>query len=949
MPRRRVIVGALAAAACIVVAVIAVVVVVPKWRAGAVVAAPPAAPIAATLRVLSPAMAPGETAELLATAISATPISRLQLFSGGEAAAEITVTGQDHRAAERLQWTPPTAGSHLLVLRAVDEQGRVAHAAPLWLRVDAPPLTPPAALAAGGQGGGQNMAGGLSTAAAEPQVRVQVDGCVARISGESAMDSAAVALYGLGPGQAGFQPLRLGDTGQSEATMPLVSGELAVYALEYGGQTNSASPITFVRAPQECASGRWKGDVSIVDGILHAPGAPSLAYLYLSVDGGGWQRVPPKDQTFVRQRGGRLDFSRVLPPLDGAQRIEVQAWTRDAEGAKRLGSGSLIATPGEMMPILIGLLPGTDLDLVEKLPLVDSQQVGETLTRHAELHAYVAQTATSTAGPVVPGAGPKLAFQFRWQPKLPAITHGVWQLSMVPLGSSPTVDDLGVLAYGTVPVTQKDFDIDFRPLVMPEEKPPTTVQVVDYSQLAPQIYTEAKAAGGTGNPPTGAMQKAPIGNFVAISPPAMTTSQLIRLLKPSKLYVRIVPMAGEQPVDAVSNPVTFTLFLKDPTPPALKKPPAIGVQVEFDRPYLPDHNLADCVRVVANPFGSANPPPFPQLAHVYGPAPVGATLCPYYPSPDNGGFDLIEFFEDAFNVAVDFWDTLVAAYAYLKSQVVKLIVTVSGCGKGPTSFLSEQDCTKIAALAVDVTLMAFGIPPDLPSSQELMALAKGELVDGVYALAAANGISCDVLEEQCKEMMNKVLDEVLVRAEEEVSKATKNSVSSGGGVLYINPHIKVIPEPRGRLQPALFKVTYTRLSASDEALPAECLTTAHVYGRRENWEWYDYDAKKKTSGTVDGFVFMGANSTPVNFKALAQGQSVTRIVVLGTPSKWFEPGADPYFGENDGTPGYVQVHSDPSHYWVLMRGGSTLTARLGGCAGDLVVDSWTTSDQGWQG
>jgi hypothetical protein len=862
---------------------------------------------------------------------------------------------------KRLRWTPPTGGTHLLVLRAVDGQGRVAHAAPVRVHVAQPTREP-----AGGPSGqasptatsgpaGHASQTGQQGPANGPALTVRVDGCLARIAAESGPALPNVAVYLLGPGQGGFQLLREGADRRSEATVPLVSGQFAVYALGYRDGRSAASPIVSITAPPECASRRWRGDASIVDGALVAPGEAQLAYLYLSINGGQWQRVPAADQTFVHRRSGKLDFSRVLPSLDGASRIDLEAWTRDrTDGVRRLGSGSLTAAPNEYLPNLVGLLPGTDLDLVVRTPLVDSQAVAETLVRHGEIHAYTEKSAPN------PSQSTKInstalanqrKFAFRWQPKVPGVTHGVWQVSMAPLGSSPVISGPGILAYGTVPVAQKDFEIDFEPLVMDGRTAAKTSQHVDYDTIVPQNYIRAKPLAGTAQPDTGVIQKAHTGEAVAIAPPAMTTSQLVRLVEPPSLYVRIVPMAGEQPVDAVSNLVTFDLYLTDPTPPTLKKPPSIDVQIQFRRPNLPNPAFRDCVRVVDNPFAGGGNPPQIELApgtyvtltfHAdkFKPAPVGATVCPEYPSGDDDGSDLGDFLSDTLEVLTDFWDTLVAAYDFLKTAVVEFIAKHSGC----TALLSEAQCMTVVGIAVDATLMFFGIPPSLPDSKALYALAKGELVNVLYAYAEQHNISCGAAEEQCKQMLADVLDEVLGEVEAEVSKAAKSGSAANGGFLWLHPDIKVVPEPKGTLQPAIFTITYTRLSSADADLPTDLLPTGCVYGRRPNWQWYDYDTKQHRTGAVEGApLYANAKAIPVNLKTLAPGQSVTRIVVLGRPAVWFEPGADPVV--DAAGPNQYLVHSDPSHYWVLMRGGAELTASLS-CAG-TAVDAWTTSATGW--
>ena len=68
------------------------------------------------------------------------------------------------------------------------------------------------------------------------------------------------------------------------------------------------------------------------------------------------------------------------------------------------------------------------------------------------------------------------------------------------------------------------------------------------------------------------------------------------------------------------------------------------------------------------------------------------------------------------------------------------------------------------------------------------------------------------------------------------------------------------------------------------------------------------------------------------------------VKVLNRPAIWFEPGADPYV-KLAGTNTLIQVHSEFSHWWVLMMGGAKLTAEAGPYA-SIKVDSWTTTQFG---
>jgi hypothetical protein len=205
---------------------------------------------------------------------------------------------------------------------------------------------------------------------------------------------------------------------------------------------------------------------------------------------------------------------------------------------------------------------------------------------------------------------------------------------------------------------------------------------------------------------------------------------------------------------------------------------------------------------------------------------------------------------------VEFWDAIVAAYDYMKGQVVDLLVDVSGCGtEFPLNLVPEDVCKAVAEYAVEAVLMYFGIPPSLPNSSDLYAAAEGQLTDVLYEWAATHGLSCpDVLEEECKEQLQKMLDEVVSEAKVQTSKAAQASAASVG-FLWLNPEIVVVPEPRGTLQPAIFTTTFTRKpdATDDAAVPEQANPVYHLQGERQDWHWYDYDNKQQIEhATVSG-------------------------------------------------------------------------------------------------
>jgi hypothetical protein len=908
---------------------------------------PPGAPIAAVLRAAPGPVTVGAPLAVGADVISGAPLASVQLWAGGAVADEVAVAGQ-RRVTENLEFTPREVGSHLLVLRVVDDAGRVAHAAPLRVRARAP--VAPLASSGGATGPAVNAPAlrrvAHTAALAGPGVTVATAGCDATVRATPDARFAEVALFGLGPGDAGFKVLGYGAGG---VTVPLTAGENAVYALGFDEHGSAPSDITMVRAPDECASKRWQGTVSLVEGVLRAPGQPSLAYLYLTVDGGQWQRVPAADQTFVRRdQHGQLDFGQHLPSLDGVKKIEIEAWTRQGGKATLLGRGTLEAKGGSAgtMPALVGFIPATPLDQVLQGGGGEpGSDTFEMLVRKGEIHTYTAKAPPGAQITVATLGKPTGPYTFRWKPPIPSVTHAVWQVSMAPSVSAPTLNQPGLLASQPIPVSDTDFEIDFRPLVLPDYVPPTPpkkVPSLGFDDVVPQKYVQLPPGGAGGGGGGGGAAVTQVGN------PGLTPAQIVHAVEPPKLYVRLVPMVNGQPVDAVSNPVTYTMFYEDLTPPnnKLPLPPAITVDVKFSRPSLYNPAWTHCVMVVHNPD--------PELDNTgfSGKAKPGDRFCPIYPDDDPG---LLGIVTGAFELAVDLWDMIVEGYAWIKKQAVNFIVAATGCSQIPEL---KSACATVAEAAIDAALASVGIPPGLPSSDALFAAAKGQLVEGAYAMAAANNVDCSVFADKCKELMGQALDGFIDFTKDQVSDAAKAQASAGGGAIALHPDIVVAPYPGGQNQPAAFVVTYRRTPAAVPAnnpLPTTCLTGGNVFGKRDNWTWTDFDLmhdtgataeQAKKTETVDGKIYEGVNTETVNLAALKPGEKVTRMLVLNTPLVWFEDGADPVVGENDGKPGSTVINSDVNHYGTLMEQPAVLTASIFGCRGKT-VDTWVAPPHGW--
>ena len=169
---------------------------------------------------------------------------------------------------------------------------------------------------------------------------------------------------------------------------------------------------------------------------------------------------------------------------------------------------------------------------------------------------------------------------------------------------------------------------------------------------------------------------------------------------------------------------------------------------------------------------------------------------------------------DLFSAFKTFVDMLADGFSFLKSLVVEAVATLSGCkavssaaGGGSSG---ESICNTLAEVVVNSALISLGIPPTVPNFDQLMAAAKGEIVELGAALAAQAGVPCDDAEfaaeihgqqeVTCEGAVEALLDEVTTQ----LNKAYVDTATAMG--FNFPPELKVIPHPDGQVKPTTVRL-----------------------------------------------------------------------------------------------------------------------------------------------
>lgn len=149
----------------------------------------------------------------------------------------------------------------------------------------------------------------------------------------------------------------------------------------------------------------------------------------------------------------------------------------------------------------------------------------------------------------------------------------------------------------------------------------------------------------------------------------------------------------------------------------------------------------------------------------------------------------------------DGWTFVSETYDDIKDAVISELVTISGC----ELFASEETCNTLATIAVNAGLAAVGLPPSIPTAEQVTDAAKGDLEatlvefaqqqTGVCAwAAAAGGVAGDLptCEKLAADLVNAAFE------------AAKDAIRSDGRNAYgmpFPPGVKLQADPRGTAAP----------------------------------------------------------------------------------------------------------------------------------------------------
>jgi hypothetical protein len=386
---------------------------------------------------------------------------------------------------------------------------------------------------------------------------------------------------------------------------------------------------------------------------------------------------------------------------------------------------------------------------------------------------------------------------FHWQTSLPGVTSGLWQIALSPFSAEFDLEPPGLIDSGEQPGAPEGF---FQ---------------ADFGELSAAVL-----GGGL---------------------PSIPSPQV----PPLTYYVRLIPMAGNQPAGAPSNVVVIHYQSLGPAPTVERTdalPDIYNLKIiDFSDEQYPDPNLWGCFVVqedyyypLLGWFGeSAFYDPFDpdcydptkptcrardggevfQKALLF---PVGAVRCPKQVSQPTG---LEALLKGITGMLKDAWDVAVEGMNWTKGQIVDAAI---GGIEEVFGVECSGICRDVVEAGLDLAVTYFtGVPPEVPDSEALLDMS----IDYAVELAMSEmGADCSELEAlglNCEQVLREGLkaayEAAALTSSNQACVSAEVAAQYGREPLCLPPDLKRVPLAGSTYRPATAQVRVLRVL--DEAHP----------------------------------------------------------------------------------------------------------------------------------
>lgn len=516
-----------------------------------------------------------------------------------------------------------------------------------------------------------------------------------------------------------------------------------------------------------------------------------------------------------------------------------------------------------MLPILVPDLPSQRLKSRVPQPATAAPQAARGLLTFAlydlNINGYKSIGTTITLLPV------NLKVDVMWVPPKGDTQEWQWQVAEQPFPADPSQPPKALRGMGKA--KSGHFTIDF----------------ATFPPLGKARQTNAAVA--------------KVGN-ITTAPPASTSGSRSQFKLPQgdgsrDFYIRLVPIGPGRGAKLPSNTIIAeyrpsklpTSVTKITTPEDLAKQQAAKAEslrthklqiVGWELMVFEDPNRWGCVVIVSNPHYKKSAAMNPWA--LYEP---GREVCPRI-DPSTRQKGAVGWAWEGVKGWGKAWDGLVHSYDYAKSWVASQVASGVPCNMlGDMEDDCEAFARDVAATALEVGLVAAGIPPSLPDLTAVQQAAKGQIVD------AAVTYTCETIEAQggtCTPAMRDMLKKVYTAGFDQLQKQIAKSGSEPhcGDAAAAKLHgklplpcftdhgITVKPAVGAVLEPMKVTVRVTR-HRNDFPIDRDCRVTAGVWLKNTHPE----------VGPIEGNPFRPG--IPVPLPPMKIGDSKTVTLVLGPP------------------------------------------------------------------
>jgi LysM repeat protein len=569
-----------------------------------------------------------------------------------------------------------------------------------------------------------------------PSLAASSEACGVRLRIEDRSDTeSGFFVYRLSPDQTVFQRVAsvAANGGSAEAVYQekAARGHWQYYVTAFNTGGESASNVVGVTISDPACPGGEPGAAAFKDlgpatvfgaprldhGRLIPPVAVDRLYIYLSLNGAPWERIPHDSSRFLDPVNGGFDAGQHLDPLvvglpGGELSLSCEIWGWAAGKLVYLGrisklisnpapssGGNLQALPGKVAAPGFWMSDGTSLRMCITGVGSCTGGTGALVTEgHLDWDKVTQET------------------EFSWSTDSVLSTSGLWQVSLFPFGESFDPSPPGLVASGVTMGDGGKFYLDFGDISGRKKG----VLWQQWEQKAP-VSASTALKGGASATPTPQPSVQPRAKALPVSDGMPWSSVLGQLgslvLGPQApalrlpYYVRVTPMLGSVPAGKPSNSVVvhYGPAVQESSPLFQLPPPIYEIEsIKFTPVQAALGSLYRCVKVVKIEPGTS--------LGAYSNLKVGSVVCP---QPFKGGGEK-PWYEQLYQ----FLAGLPGAPGAMIKQAADAFaaavsVAIPGCG---------EVCRAALKAGLYSSVETLELYPELPSFAELVEAAKDYLV-----------------------------------------------------------------------------------------------------------------------------------------------------------------------------------------------------------------------------